>query len=359
LSYGYNGNIKNDIAAVPVIRYSPNSPVTNLPFSTVINLPNPSLRWERSGIVNVGLDAETKDRKLTLALDFYTKRSIDLLAPAQVDPTLGLTSMTMNTANLTGNGFDARLHVTVFDQVVKWNVDAIFSHVTNKVTRYLPSFASKGGYAGFSNFITPIAGYDPYALISFKWAGLDPQTGDPMGYIGGVLSKDYTKLTTPQTFDELVIEGTTRAPYFGNLIQTLAWKGLSLSANISGRFGYYFRRSSLNYTSFFNSWQGNVEYEDRWQKPGDELLTNVPSMVYPSITARDNFYNNSEATVEKGDVIRVQDIRLGFEYKKINTWLQVNNAGILWRANHLGLDPEYGSLIPPRASFSAGCKITF
>jgi hypothetical protein len=42
------------------------------------------------------------------------------------------------------------------------------------------------------------------------------------------------------------------------------------------------------------------------------LTTNVPSAVYPSNTSRNNFYQYSEALIEKGDHIRLQDLRLGY-----------------------------------------------
>lgn len=366
-SYGFNGNIKGDLSAVPVIRYSAASTVTNLPFAQVMTLGNPDLRWERSGIFNAGIDLETKNQKIIASVEIFSRRSVDLLSPTQVDPTLGLGTMTMNTANISGKGIDSRIFVKIIDRKFKWNIQSIFSYVHNRVTKYLPPLANKGAYAGYSYLITPVEGYDPYVIISYKWAGLDPQTGEPMGFVNGAASKDYVKLTTPASFSDVAVSGTTRPPYFGNIIQTISWKGLSLSFNLSGKFGYHFRRVSLNYTSLFNNWQGHSEFTQRWKKPGDEAFTSVPSMLYPSNSTRDNFYNNSEATIEKGDVIRLQDIRLGYNivndknrsmFKNFNGYLLINNPGILWRANKGGIDPDYGSGIPAAPSVSAGIKLT-
>lgn len=364
LTYGYNGNVNNTIAAVPVIQFGFVSSATNLSYAQTSTLPNPALRWERTGIINGGLDLESRNQRITGSLEYYYKKSTDLLAPTQIDPTLGLTTLTMNSADLSGKGVDLTLNIKIIDRQIKYKVQTLFSYVTNKVLKYLPAFANKGGYAGYSYNIVPIAGYDPYSLISYRWGGLDPQTGDPMGYIGGVLSKDYTKLTSPSTFDELVIKGTTRPPYFGNIIQTVSWKAFSLSANISAKFGYYFRRPSLSYSNLFNSWLGNIEYAQRWQKPGDELITNVPSLTYPANQGRDNFYNYSEVMLEKGDIIKIQDIRASYDptlrnkgvFKNLSLYMFISNPLVLWRANKYGIDPSYGLGIPAAPSFTFGCK---
>lgn len=364
LTYGYNGNVRNNLAAVPTILYSGLSGITNLQTAQINSLSNPELRWEKVGMINAGIDFSANNNVLEGSIDFYHKNAKDLLSPAPIDPTLGASQMTVNTANLSGDGIDVRLNARIGNGPLKYNTQLLFSYVRNKVTKYLIEFANKGGYPGFAYGITPIEGRDPYAMISYRWGGLDGQTGDPTGYINDVSSTDYTKLVSPATFSDLVFSGSTRPPYFGNFINTFTWKGLSLSANIRYRFGYFFRRTSLNYTSLFNQWQGHSEFANRWQKPGDEQHTNVPSMVYPSISNRDKFYNYSEATVEKGDFIKLQDVSLGYQpsdrwlkkysFKNLRLYVYVSNPGLLWTKNKMGIDPEYGNAIPlpPTISFS-------
>lgn len=367
LTYGYNGNVRNNLSAVPVIRYFNPNAATNLPFAQATTLPNPKLRWEKTAMVNAGIDLQTADRRLTFTAEYYHKNSIDLLGPAGIDPTLGLSTMIINTANVTGKGVDVKLNAILADGAVKWYADLLFSYVTNRVKKYFPASTNKGAYAGYSTNIVPLEGYDPYALISFRWAGLDPLTGDPLGYINGTQSKDYAKLVSPLSFDDLVIKGTTRPPYFASLVQTLAWKGFRLSVAVNGKFGYYFRRTPLSYSALYSGWVGNKAFSDRWQQPGDELITSVPSMVYPANQNRDIFYGYSEATVEKGDVIRLQNIALNYSpafkkegfLKNASLSLFINNPGILWRANKYGIDPDYGSLMPAQRSLSLGFTATF
>jgi hypothetical protein len=113
----------------------------------------------------------------------------------------------------------------------------------------------------------------------------------------------------------------------------------------------------------------NRDFENRWQKPGDEWITNVPAMSYPANSNRDKFYLYSEATVLKGDLFRLQDLRITYDFpdlklakralKKLQLYTYINNIGILWRANKEHLDPDYGGNLPPQTSFSFGIKTEF
>jgi hypothetical protein len=162
-------------------------------------------------------------------------------------------------------------------------------------------------------------------------------------------------------------EGSSRPTTFGSLRNNFSYQSLSLSVNINYKLNYYFRKST--YTS--SGLGENEDYYSRWQKPGDELKTNVPSVQYPPYTTdRDLFYAYSSALIDKGDHIRLQDISLSYDFdrsaknrlpfKHLQVYGYINNVAILWRANHDGLDPDLStnftnSYSLPR-TFSLGVK---
>jgi hypothetical protein len=237
------------------------------------------------------------------------------------------------------------------------------------VTKYLLPRTSFSSLVGSGGGINPQVGYDPYAIFSYKFAGLDPTTGDPQGYVNGQISKDYTKLTNPTSINDLFQQGTNRPPYFGNIMNTFSWKGFTLSANVLGRFGFNIRKNTINYYDLFNSWNGNVDFLQRWQKSGDELKTTIPSMTYPANNNRDRFYSLSTATVLKGDFIRLQDINFGYDInsirlgnytlKKLTVYIYANNIGIIWKANKEGIDPDAINGYPVPRTLSFGLRTTF
>lgn len=107
-------------------------------------------------------------------------------------------------------------------------------------------------------------------------------------------------------------------------------------------------------------------------KTGDELNTNIPSNRYESNSARDAFYLGSEVLVEKGDHIRLQYINLNYSFSKevlqtlklknLQLYCNINNIGILWRANKQGIDPDYNwgtYSMKPVTTYSLGLRTQF
>ncbi|UKJ07144.1 hypothetical protein [Solitalea lacus] len=197
---------------------------------------------------------------------------------------------------------------------------------------------------------------------------MDPATGDPQGYLpDGTVSKDYAALLSVAP-KQLIYHGPARPPFFGSIRNTFSWKNISLSAGLAFRLGYYFHQPSVNYSTLFSTWNGNKDYAQRWQKPGDERITNVPSLVYPANPNRDAFYGGAQSLVAKADHIRLQDLTLSCELSKKNwtvlplqqlrLYLYANNLGLLWTANQKGTDPE-SPLLPAARTIAIGINATF
>src|SRR3546814_19925038 len=70
--------------------------------------------------------------------------------------------------------------------------------------------------------------------------------------------------------EDLVYHGSARPTFFGSFRNTFSWKGLSISANIAYKLGYYFKGSTISYTALFNNWNGHKDFNRRWKEPGDE-----------------------------------------------------------------------------------------
>jgi hypothetical protein len=109
----------------------------------------------------------------------------------------------------------------------------------------------------------------------------------------------------------------------------------------------------------------------RWQKPGDENTTSIPSLPAFADASRDQFYRNSQVLVEKADHIRLQDIRVSYRpdrkvwaqapFQDMQFYVYLNNIGLLWKANKHGIDPDYYafSSIPPSMSVALGLTMNF
>jgi TonB-linked SusC/RagA family outer membrane protein len=350
-TYGYTGNINKSATAVTTIRQYSNAVYSGIPYSSIASAGNPELRWEKTRMINLGLDYAFKNNILSGSLEYYFKKGIDLFGNSPLAPSTGLTTFFGNTADTRGKGLDVVINSqNINHQNFKWTTNFLLNYVLDRVTKYDVTLTSSN-YIGLSNAssIYPLTGKPLFALYSYQWGGLNHTTGDPQGYLNGKVSQDYATILNNTTINNMVYNGPSRPTTFGSLRNNFSYKEFSLSFNIIYKLNYYFRRTS--YTSSGLPWSGNKDYYKRWQKPGDELITNVPSQQYPPYNNnRDQFYQYSSVLIDKGDHIRLQDITLSYDLDK-NRWkampfgdLQLycylNNVGILWRANHDHLDPD-------------------
>lgn len=369
-TYGYNGNTNNAISAFSIISYGRGpSPYTGLPDANISDPANPNLRWEKVGIANFGLDFGLKGNRLSGSLEYFTKNSKDLVYAVPIGLTTGFSSALENAVAMMGKGVDISLHSSNLSSgAFKWMTDLTFSYNTNKVTRYTPLSAPAAAYyLSTDGGIAPITGKTLYAVYSYKWAGLDPQTGDPQGYVNKQVSKDYITMDY-DSVQNLQYHGSAIPIIFGSFRNTFSWKKISLSVNILYKLNYYFRRASINYAQLFNPYtpSGHADFSKRWQKPGDERITNVPSMVYPDDSYRDLFYQNSAALISRADHIRLQDITASYTldkpnraFKSLRLYGNISNLGIIWRANKQGIDPDYGGNYPAPKAFTIGLSGNF
>lgn len=374
---GYNGNVNRSVAAYTTANVGPEPNNFGAINASIINPPNADLRWERIHVFNFGADFATSGGRFGGTAEFYLKTGLDLIGRSPVDPTSGVTTFVGNTANIADRGVDLSLFFNDRFGAIRWNSVFLFSFVTDKVTRYEELLTTVGDYLSVGT-LNPLVGKPLYSVYALRWKGLD-SVGNPVGYLNGTgqaaaqNTENYSAILNSPDLTNLIYKGSVNPQFFGGWRNNFSWRQWGLSVNIVYKMGYVFRRPSINYLALFNGTSpGNQDFDRRWQHPGDELHTNVPSLPIPSMTAnqpRDEFYQNSEVLIEKGDLVRLQDIQLTYDitqvrYRKlpmqsVRVYLYANNLGILWKANSAGIDPDFISTIPNPRTLAIGVRAGF
>jgi len=371
-TYGYNGNVNKSVSAYLTATTNGARNLWNEQFYSIQNPPNPSLEWEKVKNINFGVDFQSKKNVISGSAEFWVKDGINLIGTSPIAPQTGLSIYTGNSANMRGKGVDIILYTkNITRKFFQWNSNLLFNYTADKITSYKLKATTNSNIIG-QNFLQPLEGYSYYSLFSYKWRGLDNQ-GNPQSVLNGETSKDYSRIANSNNREDLVYSGTRSPKYFGNLINTLTWKSLELSFNISYKAGYVYRRSSLDNTIYSSPKGTSIfhmpDYELRWQKPGDELTTNVPSLLYPVNAQRNTIYFNSEVLIEKADHIRLQDIKLSYSISKekakrlpfsnVNVYSYAANLGVLWKASKYKIDPDFPNGIPISKTLAIGVKADF
>jgi TonB-dependent starch-binding outer membrane protein SusC len=367
MSYGFSGNIDPNASALTTLSYYPASisPI-RLPFTNVRTPPNADLSWEKVKQLNLGLDFSFKNSRVSGSIEYYKKKSLNLINSVNLDPVTGFSTSQKNSASIGGDGVDITINTINTDGKFKWKSLILFSYISYKVLKNLNP-PSTIGLVSDGHIIFPVVGYNPYTISSYKFAGLDPQNGDPIGYADGEKTKNYYSITK-NPLSEQVVSGQAIPPLFGTVRNTFEWKNFLLTFHISYRFHYYVRKPVVNYTSFVNYGTYGYNIEQRWQSPGDEKLTNIPSFVYPLQPQRDAFYQYSDINVIPADNIKLSEVYLAYHFlsssskflQKLTFYLYLSNLNVMiWKKNKEGLDPDILYSVKPPVAFSTGIKLNF
>ena len=286
ISDGIGGNISKEASPYIVANYRYNSNV-NATSGYVSKLPNNNLTWEKTNTFNVGLDFSILNNRFSGSIEYYHKKSSDLMCRADGTPVSGYGSSSnlINSAGMINNGIEITLSSILLRKGDwAWTAGLTFAYNRNRVSesRITCPYIS----ARIQNsYAYPEVGYDYYSLWGLQWAGLNSE-GLPQIYDGE--GNKIQQWPGSDDFEALVYLGSQVPTYSGSLNTSLNWKNLSLSVQLIGAGGNKaFNTSSpvLGYNVSASSYATNFAsasslLKERWQKPGDEAYTTVPRVMF-------------------------------------------------------------------------------
>lgn len=350
LTYGINGNVSKQSSPFLIIQDMGYSDWKQGFSSSIKSSPNPSLRWERTAVTNIGLDFSFFRNRLSGSFDFYNRKSTDLLGEVQVDITKGTTVLWLNYGSMKNRGIELTLNSINFEtKNFQWSTGVNFSYNKNEVIDITNRTTTAATYA---HSLINVADRPMYSLFSYRWAGLDPKNGDPRVY-----DKNGNIVTSSNDVENMVYSGTTRPPYSASMTNTFNYKGIGLSFMFIYNGGHVIRDEAAEYLGSSvssNIYRGALNY---WKQPGDENISGMaPAANRLATSSKKLLWYAADIHIMKADYIKLRDITLSYNFPK--KWLskvKLENMTVKaqarnlwwWAANDSGIDPE-------AYSFSAG-----
>lgn len=378
ITYGVNGNVAKLNGPFTIVKdFTTNNNITNETQSYVQSPPNPLLRWERTAVTNIGVDFVLFNNRISGSVEYYNKKSSDLLGDFKTDPTTGWSSVLMNYGGLYNRGVEVTLNsINVQSKSFTWSTNFIFGYNKNEVTDV--QAGSESAYSYYSGLNTR-KGYPLNSLFSVRYAGLDDK-GVPMAYKkDGSIVKRADQLAT----EDLEYSGTYDPPYNASLSNRFSYMGIDLSFMFVYYGGHVMRdvQAAMLFTShpIYYTTNRDKDIINFWRKAGDEQDPDMhPAFAFGNANARaaTDIWSAADKHVQKGDYIKLRDLTLGYTIpqnilkktmvKSLRINLQAQNIW-KWVANSGGLDPEVWSgynLTPTRgtlypATYTLGVSINF
>lgn len=332
--YGYGSGTNPDGNAY---NYVYNGGVGSAPLSPG----NYALTWEQNKPFDVGVDAGFFQGRLTATLEYYNRKTSNLLLNEPLSATSGFIDYLANIGAMTNKGFEVALTGTpVIAGDFRWDVSFNIAHNVNRIT------ALTNGQQQVDGSFVRAVGKDYQTFYLREWAGVDPDNGDPLWY------KDATHKEKTNSYTTAVrnYTGSASPKYFGGLGTTLSWKGISVEANLYYNYGNKVQDTWARYLQgdgFAGAFNKNRQQLNRWTHAGQ--ITNVPRNIF------NGNMSSSEASTRflyDGGYLRMRDITVGYSLppamlKKIGfTSLHIYGRGTnlftILRDKNLPTDPETG-----------------
>ncbi|MBS1748902.1 MAG: SusC/RagA family TonB-linked outer membrane protein [Bacteroidetes bacterium] len=325
----------------------------------IANLANNDLTWEKNYTANIGLDAGLFNNRITTSIDVYHRRSFDLIGMIKTSGIGGEFIKTANYADMTSQGAELLLGgQPIIRKNWNWKINLTFGYNTNKITRseYLPRIFDLVKQEGGN-----LLGYPVNSLFSIKFAGLNATTGVPE-FINEEGKTTSAVFMQSDSIRNLKFEGSVDPKFTGGLNNTFTYKSFSLNIFITYQAGNMIRLNPA-FKNSYSEWDASPkEFYDRWVMPGDQSITNVPSIMdyyqYVLTNATPfnypyNNYNYSTERVAKGDFIRLKTVSLTYQlppemlqktnfFKTVSITAAAINPWLIYADKKLkGQDPEF------------------
>ena len=316
-------------------------------------IPNPDLRWERTGQFNVGLDMGFVEGRVSASLDYYIKNTTDLLLNLPVPITSGFQTSLQNVGSVRNQGFELLVNTKNLVGDFTWESSLNFSAIRNEVTDLADvPFILQGGFGFLPDFAIIREGEPINAYYGYKVAGVFQTSDDidnsaqPLAQPGELKYEDVDG-DGEITPEDRTILGSPIPDFTYGFSNTFGYKGITLSVFIQGSYGNeLFNRNLLesdNPTSFRRNRFAD-SYLNRWT-PSNPTNEN-PSFIDPS-TAYGG--NNNSRYVEDASFLRIRNINLGYDIpvagvsflKSANVYFSVQNVFTI--TNYSGNNPETSS----------------
>ena len=342
---------------------------------------NKDITWETNTNMNVGVDFGMFNGRLTGTIEYFSRKTTDMLYSFGVPGHLGFLSYYDNVGDMRNSGVELDLHgVLVNTKNVRWSVNLNATHVKNKVLYIAEENKSTGveGHPGFESGNKFVGeGLSLYTFYLPKYAGTDKETGEPMWY------KDEYEMEQNEKGEWVVKRDATKSPIVKNRTVTKTYSeatdylcGSSIP-DLYGGFGTSIEFYGFDFGVNFTYQIGGLTYDGDYAKMTSSPVagstgTNIHRDVYKAWSAEGEENNiprwqfndqyssgTSDRFLTSASYLNIQNAQLGYTVpSKLTKKFGVNMLRVYVAADNVWYWSKRQGL-DPRQSFSGGASTAY
>lgn len=354
-SFGFQGNMLDNITPELVIKQGGIHPIFEEYESTVHTFPNPYLKWEKTASFNTSLDFSFFNKKICGSLSYYYKKTKDAFLTKDVSIVNGIHTYTVNKGTLENQGFDISFNFIPVNSLsggngkgFRWICDPQIGQVLNKLIDKAIEGKNQVLHDTYTYFDyldgkVQVVGRPLNSFYSYTFEGLSPEDGRPM-FVRTDETETFDKYALMEDKQEVfrtVLEHSgVRVPFIqGGINNTFSYNRFTLTMNLAYSLGSKIRLLKL-YGEDFNmvysiapapNSNARREFVNRWRGKGDEKYTNIPGLLSnaefmktlepwwreEAFAFADNIwqmYDNADIRVVSGNYLKLQYLALRYTF---------------------------------------------
>ncbi|MCS3174608.1 TonB-dependent receptor [Candidatus Bacteroides intestinigallinarum] len=336
---------------------------------TLLYKGNPDITWETSTSYNIGADFGLFNNKLNGSIEYFGRKSKDMLYNRPTAGSLGYTAVPMNVGSMTNSGVEIDLNYQIMaNKKFNWSVNLNATFVKNKINKLHPDL---NGKLIDSDRIYE-EGESMYRMYLVDYAGVDEKTGEALYW---AKDDNGNAIKTPEysTAENYKVATDDMMPtVYGGLGTTFEAYGFDASIQLSYQLGgkIYdtgYRRLMHGGASSSAGWNWHKDIYNAWTPEN-------PTSNIPRLNAGDK-YTNSASTrwLTSSDYLSINNITVGYTLPqqlvkkvmldKVRVYFTADNVALI--SARKGLDPRQSyisattALYTPIRTISGGISLTF
>ena len=340
---------------------------------------NPNITWETNTNLNIGTEFGFWNNRLSGSVDFFNRKTSDMLFAFSVPSSLGYSSYYANVGDMVNRGVEVELNADLIrTKNVLWSFNLNLTHVKNEVTYLAPEHKSTTveGYKGYidgSYFVGE--GLPLYTYYLRSYAGVDPETGASLWYKD--VKGDDGKITRTKTSDYTsatrYLHDSAIPSVYGGFSTSVSAYGVDFSISFNYQIGGKVYDSG--YASFMSSPYGTTVGTNYHKDILKAWTPENKGSDIPRLQYGDQYTTSvSDRFLTDASYLNISNINVGytlpskitqkFGVQKLRFYLACDNV-VYW-SKRQGLDPRYSftgatnfSNYSPIRTISGGVTVQF